>query len=245
MTRASAALLLAAFAAALASCHGQDSEADRPEAARGFPSADRAISSRKQAFSSAEPLRESRNEARLVMDLAEVGPGMSVADVGAGGGYYTIQLSERVGEKGRVLAEDIDPHVIEQLGIRVQHDRLDDVSIRLGTPEDPKLPANSFDRVFLIHMYHEVSEPYAFLWYMRPALRTGGKVVVVDVDRATDQHGIPPALLFCEFSSVGFRLSRFVRKPELQGYYAEFEAVGPRPDPKAISPCRVASNANG
>ncbi len=87
-------------------------------------------------------------------------------------------------------------------------------------------------------MYHEVAEPYAFLWRMRPALREGGQVIVVDVDRPVDQHGIDPQLLFCEFERVGFRLAEFVRKPEIAGYYAQFEAVGDRPEPHEIEPCR-------
>jgi hypothetical protein len=91
--------------------------------------------------------------------------------------------------------------------------------------------------VFMVHMYHEVTEPYAFLWRLRPALREGGQVIVVDVDRPTDQHGIAPDLLFCEFQQVGFRLVEFVRKPELAGYYAQFVAVGPLPEPGAIEPC--------
>ena len=122
-------------------------------------------------------------------------------------------------------------------GIRVEREHLDNVSIKLGTPDDPRLPLASFDRIFLIHMYHEVSEPYAFLWRLRPALRPGGKVIVVDVDRPTDAHGIPPGLLFCEFGAIGFRLTRFERKPELQGYYAQFEAAGDRPSPSEIKPC--------
>ena len=72
---------------------------------------------------------------------------------------------------------------------------------------------------------------------MRPALREGGQVIVVDVDRPTDRHGIPPRLLFCEFAAVGFKLVEFVSKPELAGYYAQFEAVGPRPQPVDITPC--------
>jgi hypothetical protein len=94
-------------------------------------------------------------------------------------------------------------------------------------------------------MYHEVREPYAFLWNLRPSLRPEGKVIVVDADHPTDAHGIPPALLFCEFSSLGFRLSRFVRKPELEGYFAEFEAAGVRPAPEAISPCRLTTGTGG
>jgi ubiquinone/menaquinone biosynthesis C-methylase UbiE len=238
-------LLLVALAATLVACHGHDTEADRPEAARGFPRADRPVSSPKEVLAATEPERQSRNEARDVMDLADIRPGMTVADVGAGKGYYTVQLSARVGRNGRVLAEDIDPEAIEQLGDRVQRDRLDNVSIRLGTPEDPKLPVASFDRVFLVHMYHEVREPYAFLWNLRPSLRPEGKVIVVDADHPTDAHGIPPALLFCEFSSLGFRLSRYVRKPELEGYFAEFEAAGVRPAPDAISPCRLTTGTGG
>lgn len=143
---------------------------------------------------------------------------------------------------GRVLAEDIDPGAIKRLGERVLHDRLDNVSIKTGTPDDPKLPEASFDRIFMVHMYHEVGEPYAFLWRLRPALNKGGQVIVVDQDRATDQHGIPPALLFCEMGAVGFRLVQFVRKPELTGYYAQFEAMGERPAPGEIKPCKLGAD---
>ena len=94
-------------------------------------------------------------------------------------------------------------------------------------------------------MYHEVTEPYAFLWRLRPALRQGGQVIVVDVDRPTDRHGMPPSLLFCEFQAVGFRLVEFVRRPELNGYYAQFEAVGPRPEAGAIKPCNTAQGKTG
>ena len=87
-------------------------------------------------------------EAKTVMDLANIVPGMTVADIGAGEGYYTVRLAERVGSTGRVLAEDIAIGAIRKLGARVERDRLDNVSIKLGTPEDPKLPAGSFDRIF-------------------------------------------------------------------------------------------------
>lgn len=179
------------------------------------------------------------------MDLAQIREGNTVADLGAGEGYYTIRLAERVGAKGRVLAEDIDQKAIERLGARVERERLDNVSIKLGTPDDPRLPRSSFDRIFLVHMYHEVAEPYAFLWHLRPALKQGGQVIVVDTERPTGQHGMPPKLLFCEFEAVGFRLVQFVRKPELKGYYAQFEAVGERPEPQAIKPCGAANGKTG
>ena len=211
---------------------------DRPITARAFPRADRPVSTVDKDSISSERARDDRREAETVMDLAKIGANMTVADIGAGEGYYTVRLATRVGKHGRVLAQDINEEAIKRLGIRVERERLDNVSIKLGAEDDPRLPANSFDRIFMVHMYHEVSEPYAFLWRMRPALRAGGQVIVVDVDRPVDQHGIDPRQLFCEFSQVGFRLVEFVRKPELAGYYAQFEAVGKRPDPNEIVPCR-------
>ena len=228
----------------IAGCKAAGTNDTRAEAARDFPQAFRPVSAAGTEFA-AEDQRDNLGEAKAVMDLARTGLGMSVADIGAGEGYYTVRLSQRVGAKGRVLAEDIDPSAIQRLGRRVEHERLDNISIRTGTPEDARLPANSFDRIMMVHMYHEVSEPYAFLWYLRPALKPGGQVVVVDVDRPTDQHGIPPRLLFCEFGALGFRLVQFVSKPELNGYFAAFEVSGSRPAPKDIKPCNTASGKTG
>ncbi|OZA92006.1 MAG: SAM-dependent methyltransferase [Erythrobacter sp. 34-65-8] len=237
------ALLCLAASLALAGC--QPGESDRPDSARDFPKADRPVSDLGSNQFSTETARDNRGEAETVMDLAGIEPGMTVADIGAGEGYYTVRLAERVGAGGRVLAQDIDREVLDRLGNRVERERLDNVSIKLGEGDDPKLPADSFDRIFLVHMYHEVREPYAFLWRLWPALREGGQVIVVDVDRPTDQHGIAPLLLACEFKAAGFRLVAFRDAPELAGYYAQFEAAANRPEPGAIKPCRgIASSAS-
>ncbi len=226
---------------ALGACKADSPANARPAAARDFPQPFRPVSAVGGTEFGAEDQRDNLGEAKAVMDLAAIKPDMRVADIGAGEGYYTVRLTGRVGPKGRVLAEDIDPSAIQSLGRRVERERLDNVSIITGTPENPKLPAASFDRVMMVHMYHEVSEPYAFLWNLRPALKPGGQVIVVDVDRPTDQHGISPQLLFCEFGALGFRLVQFVSKPELNGYYAAFEVSGARPAPKNIKPCNTAS----
>jgi ubiquinone/menaquinone biosynthesis C-methylase UbiE len=223
--------------AALGACQPA-AEGDRTDSSREFPRAYRPVSAPGGNSFSTEQARDDRREAVTVMDLANIKPGMTVADIGAGEGYYTVRLAERVGKRGRVLAQDIDQDALRRLGSRVESERLDNVSIKLGSEDDPRLPPNSFDRVFMVHMYHEVAEPYAFLWRLRPALRDGGQVIVVDVDRPADQHGLRPALLFCEFQAVGFRLVEFVRKPELAGYYAQFVVAGPRPEPGDIMPCR-------
>lgn len=241
--RPRAALLVALLT--LTACERGSDDADRVPAAREFPRPFRPVSNLSGNEYSSEDQRDNLGEAKVVMDLAAIKDGTTVADIGAGEGYYTVRLAERVGAKGRVLAQDIDQGAIQRLGLRVERERLDNVSIKTGAPDNPGLPDSSFDRIFLVHMYHEVSEPYAFLWHLRPALGKGGQVIVVDGDRPTDKHGIPPELLFCEFRAVGFRLVEFVRKPELNGYYAQFEATGERPEPAAIKPCVTAKGKTG
>ena len=223
-------------AALLAGC--QQAGEGRSEEAASFPQPDRPVSNLGSNQFSTEDARDSRGEAQTVMDLAEIEEGMTVADIGAGNGYYTVRLAERVGKGGRVLAQDIDPEALRRLAGRVERERLDNVSIKLGQPEDPKLPAGSFDRIFMVHMYHEIQEPYAFLWHMWPSLRENGQVIVVDIDRPTDRHGIDPLLLSCEFKRVGFELVAFKDAPELSGYYAQFKAAAKRPQPNEIKPCR-------
>lgn len=237
MTKGSVVTVSAAVAACLALAACNNAASDRPEGSHEFPQPYRPVSDLGANQFSTESARDDRREAETVMDQAAITEGMSVADIGAGEGYYTVRLSSRVGPEGRVLAQDIDDEVLARLGSRVERERLDNVSVITGGIDDPNLPPDSFDRIFMVHMYHEITEPYAFLWRMRPALREGGQVIVVDVDRPTDQHGINPQLLFCEFERVGYRLVEFVRKPQIAGYYAQFEVSGERPDPSKIQPC--------
>lgn len=232
-----------AIMAITAACRPVDS--GRPEGAREFPLPDRPVSDLGANQFSTETDRDNRGEAETVMDFARIEAGMTVADIGAGNGYYTVRLADRVGDGGRVLAQDIDRRAIRRLARRVERERLENVSIKLGEGDDPMLPQDSFDRVFMVHMYHEVQEPYAFLWRLWPALREGGEVVVVDVDRPTDQHGIDPLLLSCEFRQVGFELDTFRDAPELAGYYAQFKRAATRPEPSDIRPCRESRIAVG
>ena len=184
-----------------------------------------------------EDSRDSVGEAETVMKLADIRAGMYVADIGAGEGYYTVRLAPLVGRKGRVLAEDIVPQTRDALAQRVQRENLENVGVKLGEPNNPHLPDASFDRILLIHMYHEIEMPSEFLWHLRSDLKKGGRVVVVDADRPTDRHGTPPRLLICEFAAVGYELTRFERLADSESYFAQFEPKGPRPEPKEIPIC--------
>lgn len=226
--RASGLLLLGA--AALFGCRGQSEP--------NFPAAHRDVAPIVGGTFSTEDARDRAGEAEEVMQLAAVKPGMSVADVGAGEGYYTVRLAPVVGRKGRVLAEDILPQVRDSLSDRVQRERLDNVAVELGAADDPALPANSFDRIFLVHMYHEVVSPYAFLWHLREGLKSNGQVILVDSDRPIKQHGIPPAQAKCEFAALGLQPVKFTVLNGGEVYLMAFRAVAPRPAPEQIQPCR-------
>jgi ubiquinone/menaquinone biosynthesis C-methylase UbiE len=215
----------------VASCRAQPSE---PQ----FPSAQRDVAPIVGDTFSTEDARDRLGEAEEVMEAAGVKPGMSVADVGAGEGYYTVRLARAVGGKGRVLAEDIMPEVRDELSERIQRERLDNVSVKLGTPDNPTLPLQSFDRVFLVHMYHEVQSPYAFLWHLREGLKPDGQVIVVDANRPVAHHGIPPAQLKCEFAALGMTP---VKSQVLTGgdaYLVAFKPSATRPTPEKIVPCK-------
>jgi ubiquinone/menaquinone biosynthesis C-methylase UbiE len=224
-----------------ASCE-QRPRTDEQVPSKAFPTAHRPVAPIISSRYSTEDARDRLREADRVMREAGVKPGMTVADIGAGEGYYTVRLAARVGEEGRVVAQDVVPAVRDKLADRVTREALDNVSVKLGGPADPKLPPHSFDRVFMMHMYHEIGAPYEFLWRLRPSLAPHGRVVVVDADRPIMQHGTPAALLDCEFNAVGYRLVERRPMPEVEGYLALYEAVGARPEPEAIVPCTGLSN---
>ncbi|MFL6793822.1 MAG: class I SAM-dependent methyltransferase [Sphingomicrobium sp.] len=222
----------AAAVLALAACRAQPSESR-------FPTAHRDVAPIVGGTFSTEDARDRAGEAEEVMQLAGVKAGMSVADVGAGEGYYTVRLARVVGAKGRVLAEDIMPDVRDELSDRVQRERLDNVAVKLGTPDNPMLPGASFDRVFLVHMYHEVASPYAFLWHLREGVKPNGLVIVVDSNRPVKQHGMPPAELRCEFAALGLQPVKFSMLTGGDVYLMAFRLAAPRPAPDKIEPCNV------
>ena len=223
--------LFAAAALALAACRETPNEPQFPQAHRDVaPIVDDSFST--------EDARDRLGEAEEVMNLAGIAPGMSVADVGAGEGYYTVRLSRIVGPKGRVLAEDIVPATHDTLSERVQRENLDNVAVKLGAPDNPMLPRASFDRVFMVHMYHEVESPYAFLWHLRDGVKPDGLVIVVDSNRPVSHHGIPPAQLKCEFAALGLQPVKFSMLTGGDAYYAAFRPVGPRPAPPQIKACQ-------
>ena len=189
-----------------------------------------------------EDERERLGETARVLAALEVRPGMTVADIGAGSGYYTPRLSAAVGPGGRVLAQDITPATLNGLRRRVLREGLSNVSVGLGQTGDPRLPRASTDVALLIHMYHEIGQPFALMANLVPALRPGARIGIVDVDDAIENHGTPRALLLCEMTALGYRQVAFqwlLEQPPRSEYLAIFAPPASPPAPEGIRACRL------
>jgi predicted methyltransferase len=197
-----------------------------------FPALSRPVAPIVSPRWSTEDEREHLGEAGKVIAVLGDLTGKTVADVGAGEGYYEPHLSRAVGPTGRVIAEDIDEATVAKLARRVKP--LHNVTTTLGRADNVGLARSSTDVVLMVHMYHEITQPFALLWRVRAGLKPGGRVAIVDADRQTTDHGTPPALLECELGAMGFaRESSHAIEDGI--YLAVFI---PRAAPKTIVPCR-------
>ena len=206
--------------------------------AKAFPRFERPVAEIISPRRSTEATRDANEEAQQVARLMGLKSGMVVGDIGAGAGYHAVRLSRVVGPSGAVVAEDVRRDYLTDLAKRVQRLKLTNVKIALGDPHDPRLPTASLDAAILVHMYHEIAEPYAFLYNLAPALKPGARVGVVDLDRPTPQHGTPTEQLRCELAAIGYRELSFHTLTGDAGYLAIFEPPLKRPQPSAIAPCR-------
>lgn len=204
---------------------------------QSFPPPDRPVASIVSSHSGTEAARDQAGEAEKTIDLLPLANGVVIADIGAGDGYFTTRLARRLGETGDVIATDVTPEYLEGLKQRIAQEGLTNVSFVLGGYDDPRLQPESVDIALMVRMYHEIEQPYAFLWRLRGALKPGAVVAVSERDRPTVNHGIPPSLLKCEFEAVGFEPISFTQLGPGIGYVALFAASRPAPDPADIKPC--------
>ena len=125
------------------------------------------------------PDRDAWQQPEQVMDALGIADGSSVADLGAGGGWFTVRLSRRVGPNGRVYAEDIQPQMIESIARRVSREGLANVVTVLGTPDDPRLPTD-LDAVLIVSTYPEMTNPVALLKNVAVSLKPNGRIGIID-----------------------------------------------------------------
>src|SRR5688572_5684706 len=159
-----------------------------------------------------ERLREEEPDRMLA--AIDIKKGSVVADVGAGVGYHVWRLAEIVGPTGKVFAEDIQEGMIQLLRKNIEDRKLRNVEIVLGTPTDPKLPANSLDLVLMVDVYHEFAEPVTMMRHIRNSLKSDGRVVLVEFRK--EDPGVPIQPLHkmsvqdvrSELEPMGFRFQR-------------------------------------
>jgi ubiquinone/menaquinone biosynthesis C-methylase UbiE len=126
------------------------------------------------------PEREDEEAPSKALDALDLKPGMVVADIGAGSGYYSSRIAKRVGPTGRVYATDIQPGMIALLERRIKSEGLTNVTTVLGGPDDPKLPPQSIDLAIMVDVYHELQEPQIFLQRLKGTFKPGGRLVLLE-----------------------------------------------------------------
>ncbi|HEX3321936.1 MAG TPA: class I SAM-dependent methyltransferase [Terriglobales bacterium] len=152
------------------------------------------------------PDRDQKLHVDRVMDTLGIAPGKTVADIGAGSGWFTVRAARRVGSGGTVYAVDINPEAIRYIDRRAQKESLANVKTVLSKADDPMLPTQAVDAVLILKTYHEIADPITLLKNLRPALRPGARLGIIDRNGNGTDHGISPKTVIEEAEKAGFHL---------------------------------------
>ncbi|MDP1592005.1 MAG: methyltransferase domain-containing protein [Prosthecobacter sp.] len=159
-------------------------------------------------------VREQEEGPSKMREQLRVKPGMVICDMGCGNGYHTLPLAEMVGEKGKILAVDVQPEMIEMLRQNIERKGLKNIEPINGLYHDPMLPPNSCDMILLVDVYHEFSHPVQMLAGMRAALKPEGQLVLVEFRAEDDsvpikpEHKMTKEQINKEMNANGFELKR-------------------------------------
>jgi len=205
--RVSTVALLLAVAAAAAGAQQQR------EHLRLFPPADLGLLE--------APDRDVWQRPEQIMDALRIADGSVVADLGAGSGWFTIRLANRVGPNGKVYAEDIQREMVQALNVRVQREGLKNVQTVHGEASDPKLPREALDAVLIVDAYHEMRDPVLLLRHVAASLKPTGVVGIVEHTKNGFGPGPPmddrvdPERVIHDAAAAGLRLQA---RPEILPY---------------------------
>ena len=151
-----------------------------------------------------EPNRDQKLQIDRVMDILHITRGTAVADIGAGGGWFTVRAAKRVGPEGAVYGEDINPAAAKAIDARAAKEKLPQVHAVLGTPDDLHLPA-PVDFALLLKMYHEIANPVPLMVKLRASLKPGARVGIIDRNGNGQDHGLKQSVLEREMREAGYR----------------------------------------
>jgi len=176
-----------------------------------------------------EPGRDQKLQIDRVMDTLKLRPGSNVADIGAGGGWFSVRAARRVAGGpnggGTVFAEDINPHAVDAIHDRAVKENLPNIAAVLGTPDDPKLPPDKIEAALMLRVYHEVAHPPALLANLRNSMKPGGLFGVIDHPGNGADHGIDADVVRAEVERNGFRfVAKYdFTKGDQNDYFLVFE----------------------
>lgn len=162
------------------------------------------------------PEREAEEAPSKALAALELKPGMVVADIGAGSGYYASRMAKLVGPTGHVFATDIQPGMLEILNRRIKSEGLTNVTAVLGAMDDPKLAPASIDLAIMVDVYHELQDPQAFLQKLRPVFKPGGRFVLLEYRREDPRvpilevHKMSVAEVKMELEAEGFVIDKVI-----------------------------------
>lgn len=158
--------------------------------------------------------RDSLDQPDKVLDTIGITPGSTIADIGAGTGYYSVRLAKRVGSHGRVLATDIQPEMLSLLRTNMKNAGLTNIETILTTPTEAKLPVGQLDLALLVDVYHELANPEETMAQVRRALKPDGRLVLIEY-RGEDptvpikpEHKMTLARVRAEIEPMGFRFQQ-------------------------------------
>jgi len=158
--------------------------------------------------------REDEEAPDVALNVLKIPKGSAVADIGAGSGYITVRLADRVGPTGRVFANDVQPQMLNILARRLDRSKITNVTLIEGTLDDPRLPLASVDLVLMVDVYHELSQPQSILRHLRESLKPGGRLVLLEYRKEDPtvpikpEHKMSVAEARMEVEAEGFTLSK-------------------------------------
>jgi ubiquinone/menaquinone biosynthesis C-methylase UbiE len=158
-----------------------------------------------------DPERDAWQKPEAVLRELGVGPGMTVADLGAGTGYFSVHVAKAVGEKGMVLAIDVEPKLVAYMKERAAKARLPQMVAVLAPADDPKLPSRGVDLVLVVDTWHHIDDRLKYLAKLSAGLKPGGRVAIVDFKKGDfpvgppDAHKLEAEAVTAEFAEAGWK----------------------------------------
>jgi cyclopropane fatty-acyl-phospholipid synthase-like methyltransferase len=162
------------------------------------------------------PEREREEEPSRAVDALDIRAGMTVADIGAGSGYYTVRMARKVGAEGKVFATDIQVGMLSLLQRRAKQENISNIQPVLSAADDPKLPPGVLDLALMVDVYHELGQPQAFMRRLRETLKPDGRLVLIEFRKEDpsvpirEEHKMSVAMVRQELAADGYVVDKVI-----------------------------------